>query len=258
VYFTNGTNLFRYRIIGDAGSTPTPLTVTNGGGNPLGGATAQDLATSANGTIVFSATAANIVADETCNGASGNSFITAFDALGSKPFSSPKNLTAIPNGSGMLATSGTTLDELTITNPNPLTAPFAKCPVSGFAMSPATISLSALGSGFTVNQIVMSHSGHFAAVLTNNGQVGIVDLTNGTVNPVSLTNKGSGTLGQVYSGDFLLDDSGLWVGADDGYIHFVDIATLSDKKQVQVQIQGPSSGSTPNYVNPSLVAVQPK
>jgi hypothetical protein len=125
-------------------------------------------------------------------------------------------------------------------------------------MSTPTISLSAMGSGFTVNQIVMSHSGHYAAVLANTAKVGIVDLTNGTVSTVSLTNKGTGSLGQAFSGDFMLDDSGLWVGADDGYIHFVDLASLTDKQQVQVQIQGPSSGSTPNYVNPSLVAVQAK
>jgi hypothetical protein len=247
VYFTDGTHIYRYRIVGDAGSTPTPLA----------GVAAKDLATSANGTIVFSATGANIVADETCNAPSGNTFISAFLGLGSKGFAAT-NLTAIPNGSGMLGANGSTLDELLITNPNPLTAPFAGCPISSFAMSNPTISLSALGSGFTVNHIAMSHSGHYAAVLTDNGKVGIVDLTNGTVNSVALVNKGSGTLNQVYSGDFMLDDSGLWVGADDSYIHFVDIATLADKTQVQVQIQGPSTGSTPNYVNPSLVTVQPK
>jgi hypothetical protein len=110
----------------------------------------------------------------------------------------------------------------------------------------------------------MSNSGHYAAVLTGctgggcTPQVGIVDLTKGTLTPVSLVDKGKNALTQVYSGDFMIDDSGIWVGADDSYIHFVDVTKLADTEQVNVQIQGPSTGTTINYVNPSFVAVQRK
>jgi hypothetical protein len=263
VYFASGSNLYRYRVVGDAGSTPLPLTLTPGGA-PLP-ATAQDIMTSANGTVLFSSTTPRIVADETCNANPGNGqYIAAFEPLGGQNFTAPTMLSAIPNGSGMLAVDGTHLDEVTITTPNPLNAPFAGCPATGFATSPSTISLSALGAGFTVNQLVMSNSGRYAAVLTGcsgggcTPQVGIIDLTTNTLTPVTLVDKGTSALTQVYSGDFLLDDSGLWVGADDSYIHFIDVTKLQDTQQVQVQIQGPSSGSTLTYVNPSLVAVQRK
>ena len=262
VYVAAGANLYRYRIIGDSGSTPTPLTLTPGG-NPLPSA-AADIKTSANGTVLFSATTPKIVADETCNAFVGGQYLTAFEPLGGNNFTAPSKLAAIPNGTGMLAVDGTSLDQITITNPNPLTSPFAGCPVTGFATSPSTISLSALGSGFTVNQLLISNSGHYAAVLTGctgggcTPQVGIVDLTKGTLTAVPLVDKGTSALTQVYSGGWLLDDSGLWVGADDSYIHFISATTLADTEQVAVQVQGPSSGSTPNYVNPSLVVVQNK
>lgn len=261
VYFAAGSNLYRYRVVGDSGSTPVPLTLTPGG-NPLPAA-ARDVKTSANGSIVFSSAGANIVADETCNTLSGSQFIAGFEPLTTNNFTAPAVLAPLPNGSGVLAIDGTQLDQVSITNPNPLTSPFAGCPATGFATSPGTISLSALGSGFTINQLVVSHSGHYAAVLTGcasgcTPQVGIVDLTKGTLTPVALVDKGTNALKQVYSGSFMLDDSGLWVGADDSYIHFVSTSTSADTQQVNVQIQGPSSGSTLNFVNPSLVAVQPK
>ncbi len=261
VYFASGANLYRYRVVGDAGSTPVPLTLTPGG-NPLPSA-AADVKTSENGTIVFSSTGANIVADETCNAASGNQFITAFEPLTTTNFTAPKALAPLPNGAGMLAVDGTHLDQVNIANPNPLTSPFAGCPTTGFATTPATISLSALGSGFTVNQLIVSPGGHYAAVLTGctsgcTPQVGIVNLTNGTLTPVALVDKGTKALTQVYSGSFMLDESGLWVGADDSYIHFVSTSTFADTEQVNVQIQAPGSGGTVTYVNPSLVAVQPK
>jgi trimeric autotransporter adhesin len=262
VYFVAGTAIYRYRIVGDNGSTPAPLTLTPGG-NPLT-APAADIKTSANGTVVFSSTTPNIVADETCNALVSSQFISAFEPLGANTFTAPTMMAAIPNGSGMLAVDGTSLDTVTITKPNPLTSPFAGCPTTGFATTPSTISLSALGTGFTVNQLVMSNSGHYAAVLTGcagggcTPQVGIVDLTKGTLTPVTLVDKGKTALTQVYSGDFMIDDSGIWVGADDSYIHFVDVTKLADTEQVQVQIQAPSSGTTINYVNPSFVTVQHK
>jgi sugar lactone lactonase YvrE len=261
VYFATNTGLYRYRIIGDSGSTPAPLTLTPSG-NPLGGATANDVKTSANGTIVFTGTSANIVAAETCNANVNNQYVTAFDSL--PGVASPATtLAPLPNGSGVLALNGTNLDNVTITTPNPLTSPFAGCPATNFAVTPSTISLSALGSGFTVNQLIVSNSGHYAAILTGcssgcTPQVGIVDLTKGTLSAVSLVDKGSSPLTQIYSGSFMIDDSGLWVGADDAYIHFVNVTTLADTEQVSVPVQGPSTGSTPNYVNPTLVVVQPK
>lgn len=263
VYFAAGSNLYRYRIIGDSGSNPAPLTLTPGG-SPLNGATANDLTTSANGTILFTGTSAKIVTNETCNALVSNQYTTAFEPLPSANSFGSTTIAALPNGSGVLSVNGTSLDELTITNPNPLTAPFAGCPATGFATSPATISLSGLGSGFTVNQLIMSHSGHYAAVVTGcsgggcTPQVGIIDLTKGTVTAVPLVDGVTTPLTQVYSGSWMLDDSGLWVTADDSYIHFIDVTKLADSQDVQVQIQGPGTGGTPNFVNPTFIAVQPK
>ncbi len=262
VYFSAGANLYRYRVVGDSGSTPAPLTLTPGG-SPLPAA-ASSLQTSANGTVLFASTGPKIVANETCNALVGSQYLAALEPLPSQTFTAPTQLQAIPNGTGVLAVDGHQLDEVNITNPNPLTAPFAGCPTTGFASAPATISLSALGSGFTVNQLLISNSGHYAAVLTGcsgggcTPQVGIVDLTQGTVSVVPLVDKGTNPLTEVYSGSFMVDDSGVWVGADDSYIHFIDVTKLADTQQVSVSIQGPSSGSTPTYVNPSLVAVEPK
>jgi hypothetical protein len=278
VYFAAGANIYRYRVIGDSGSTPTPLALTPGGA-PLSAA-ANDLQMSANGTVLFSSSGARIVADETCNALVANSFLTAFEPLGSQSFTAPTAMAPLPDGTGVLAVDGTHLDQVSITNPNPLTQPFVGCPaVSGtntpFATTPSTISLSGLGSGFTVNQLVISNSGKYAAVLTgcpNGGctaQVGIVNLSDGTVTAVALANQGTVALKEVFSGDFMIDDSGIWVGADDtsvansvstplGTIHFVDITKMQDTKQVNVQLQGASSGQTANYVYPTFVAVQRK
>ncbi|ABF40221.1 hypothetical protein Acid345_1219 [Candidatus Koribacter versatilis Ellin345] len=256
VYFTDGASLYRYRVVGDSGSTPTALTLTSGG-NPLPG-TANDLTTSANGTVLFTATTPRIVANETCNAFVGGSYVTAFDPLGGQNFTAPSALAQLPNGTGILAVDGADLDTVTITSPNPLTSPFSGCPATGFATAPGTISLSALG-GATVDKLVVSNSGKYAAVLANNGKVGIVDLTKGTMTVVALVNKGTGTLTDVFSGDWMLDDSGVWVTASDSYLHFVDVTQLKDTSQTQVQIQGPpSSGGGVNYVAPNLVVVQRK
>jgi hypothetical protein len=270
VYFSAGSALYRYRIVGDGGSTPAALTLT-GGGAPLSSAP-SDVKTSANGTAVFSALPSNstVVADETCNAFVNNAYTVAFEQLGTPIASATSALAAIPNGTGMLAVNGSALDELNITAPNPLTTPFAGCPATPFTITPSTISLSAMGSGFTVNQLVVSNSGRYAAILANcttgtcAAQVGIVDLTTGTLTPVPFVNKGTTPLHQAFSGDFLLDDSGIWVGADDsngsplGTIHFISTSSLADTEQVNVQIQAPTTGSTPVYVNPSLIAVQRK
>ncbi len=268
VYFAAGSKLYRYRIIGDSGSTPAPLALT-GGGAPLSSAPA-DVKTSANGTILFSALSSSIPSDETCNALVNNQYVTTFQSLPNGVGFGASALAALPSGAGMLAVNGSNVEQIDITTPNPLTAPFVGCPATPFAVTATPFSLSALGSGFTVNQLIVSNSGHYAAVLANctsascNAQVGIIDLTKGTVTPVPFVNKGTGTIHQAFSGAFLLDDSGLWVGADDattnplGTIHFIDVTKLADTQQVNVPIQGLSSGSTPKYVNPSLVVVQPK
>lgn len=274
VYFAAGANIYRYRIIGDSGSTPTPLALTPGGA-PLSAA-ANDLQVSANGTVLFSSSGANVVADETCNASVASQFLTAFEPLGSQGFTAPAAMAVLPNGTGVLAVDGMQLDQVSITNPNPLSQPFAGCPAANFATTPSTISLSSLGSGFTVNQLLISNTGNYAAVLTgcpNGGctpQVGIINLTNGAVTPVALVNQGTVPLKEVFSGDFMIDDSGIWVGADDtsvdsssnatplGTIHFIDVTKLQDTQQVNVQLQGASSGQTANYVYPTFVAVQRK
>lgn len=262
VYFTNNTNLYAYNIATSSGSTPTPLQ-SAGGGSPLPAA-ANDLTTSANGSIVFTATSPKIVADENCNLLSNNQYVASFQPLGGQSFSAPSALAALPNGTGVLAIDGTTIDEVTISSPNPLTSPFAGCPAKNFATTPGTISLSALGGNLKVNQLKVSPSGHYAAVMTGcasggcTPQVGIIDLTKGTVTAVPLVDKGASALTQIYSGDWMIDDSGVWVGADDSYVHFVDATKLADTEDVQVQVQGPSSGGNINYVQPTFVAVQHK
>jgi hypothetical protein len=245
VYFTDGANLYRYHIATESGSTPTPRA-----------AAGADVITSTNGSIVFSNNGAKINADESCNTFNGSAYTSAFLNLGSQNFGAPSMLAQLPNGTGILAVDGTTLDTLSITAPNPLTSPFAGCPATGFATTPGTISLSSLGG--SVNQVSVSNSGHYAAITTSGPNVGIVDLTNGTVTAVPLVNKGGGSITNSYQGDWMIDDSGFWVGASDSYIHLISPSTLQDTKQVQVQVQGPPSGGGVNFVPPSLLVVERK
>ena len=248
VYFTDGASLYRYHIATESGSTPVALA-----------ASGPDLITSANGSIVFAANGASIKADESCNTYNGTGYVTSFLNLGSQGFAAPSMLAQLPNGSGILAIDGSTLDTLSITAPNTLTSPFTGCPAAGFATTPGTISLAALGGG-TVNQLSVSNSGHYAAITTSGGsaKVGIVDLTTGTVTAVPLVDKSGSGINAVYQGDWLIDDSAFWVGASDSYIHQVTTAALQDKQQVQVQVQGPPSGGTVNFVAPSLLVVERK
>jgi outer membrane protein assembly factor BamB len=107
-----------------------------------------------------------------------------------------------------------------------------------------------LGFGnFTPTQLFVSTNSGAAWIISNLTSVIALDLTTFSPFSISLSNSA-----QPLSGGIMIDGTKVYVGASDGNVHALDVATHTDSAQVSPGLKDPSG----NAVAPNLVLVLPK
>jgi hypothetical protein len=154
----------------------------------------------------------------------------------------PTLVAAIPTGNGVVVADSPNLDVITSTvTPNMA----AGCPVS------ATNSIVSFNLGvgaFAPMQMFLSPDSSHVWIISNLAELVSFNLTTST--PVAIPFANSAT---PLSGGVRLDGQQLYIGASDGTVHRIDVASNSDAAQITVGLKD-SSGKA---VNPNLVAVLP-
>jgi hypothetical protein len=153
---------------------------------------------------------------------------------------SPTLVQAIPNGSGAVVVDPPNLD--VITTPQPA----GSCPV----IAGSTLSSHDLQAGsFTPLQLFVSYDSSHAWVIGASSSLLSYSLTSNT--PTAVPIAGGFT---PLSGGITLDSAQVYLGAGDNKVHRINVASLSDDQQYNVNL----TDSNSNPVAPDLVAVQPK
>jgi hypothetical protein len=157
-------------------------------------------------------------------------------------FLTPNNPTlikAIPNGTGAIAADSPAIDVVTTGTVQAGCPPAALNSVASFDM----------GAGpFNARQIFFSSNSADAWIVSDLPELLIFDLTN--LAPISIPLAGGTT---AFNGGVTLDGTEVYVGASDGTVHRIDVASNTDAQQIAV---GLTDGNG-NAVTPNLVYVLP-
>jgi len=152
----------------------------------------------------------------------------------------PTLIGRLPNGTGAVAVDVPQIDVITTPEPS------GSCPT----VASSTLASYDLGAGsFTPKQLLVSFNSSHASVITGTSSVLVFDLGAHTASSIPLQ---GGTV--ALSGGLTLDSSTIYVGTIDGYVHRLDIGTLSDAQQIGPGLKDANS----NPVAPDLVTVLPK
>ena len=151
----------------------------------------------------------------------------------------PTLIKAIPNGTGAVAADSPNIDVVTTG------AVMPGCP----ATAPNSVASYDLGAGpFTARQVFLSSNAADAWIISDLPELLLFDLQNLTSIPVPLT--GGAT---AYNGGVTLDGVQVYVGASDGTVHRIDVASHADVQQIPVNLKDGNG----NPVTPNLVYVAP-
>ncbi len=146
---------------------------------------------------------------------------------------------AIPNGTGAMAVDSPAIDLVTTGTVQ------AGCP----AAAPNSVASFDLGAGpFNARQIFFSSNSTAAWIVSDLPELLLFDLTNLT--PYTIPYAGGAT---AFSGGTTLDGAQVYVGANDGTVHRIDVASHTDAQQIVVGLKDGSG----NPVTPNLVYVVP-
>lgn len=151
----------------------------------------------------------------------------------------PTLISSIPTGNGAVAADSPNLDVVTSAN------------VTGGCPTTATSSLATfdLGAGaFTANQLFVSPDSSRVWLITNLPQ--LLGFNLGSSTPFSISFANGAT---PLSGGVRMDGQQLYIGASDGTVHRIDVASLADAAQITVGLKD-SAGAV---ANPNLVAIVP-
>ncbi len=156
----------------------------------------------------------------------------------------PTLIGAIPNATGAVATDSPSMD--VVSTPGTLTqSPYPSCSV----ITPSTINSFNMGAGdFTARQLFFSSDSSRAWIISDLPALMYFDLQSSA--PVVIPYAGGAT---AYSGGITLDGSQVYVGASDGTVHRISVASNADAQQIAVNLKDANG----NPVVPNLVAVQP-
>jgi hypothetical protein len=121
----------------------------------------------------------------------------------------------------------------------------AGCPPAA-PNSPASFDLGA--GAFTAQQIFFSSNSAGAWIVSDLPELLLFDLTNSTTYAIPFA--GGAT---AYNGGITLDGAQVYVGASDGTVHRIDVASNSDAQQIAVGLKDGNG----NPVAPNLVTVLP-
>jgi len=152
---------------------------------------------------------------------------------------SPTLIKAIPNGTGAIAADSPAIDVVTTGTVQAGCPPAALNSVASFDM----------GAGpFNARQIFFSSNSADAWIVSDLPELLIFDLTN--LAPISIPLAGGTT---AFNGGVTLDGTQVYVGASDGTVHRIDVASNTDAQQIAVGLKDASG----NAVAPNLVYVVP-
>ena len=164
------------------------------------------------------------------------------------PVNSPTLIKAIPNGTGAVAADSPAIDVVT-TGAVP-----AGCPPA----APNSVHSFDMGAGpFNTRQILLSPDSSNAWIISDN-LLGLLNfnLVNSTPAPIiPFTGGVTACIVGVpaCSGGITLDGAQVYVGASDGTVHRIDVASNSDAQQIAVGLKDGNG----NPVAPNLVTVLP-
>jgi hypothetical protein len=153
---------------------------------------------------------------------------------------SPTLVARIPNGTGAVAADSPSLD--VVTTPGTLSA---GCPIT----TQSTIATYDLGAGsFNAQHLFLSSDSSRAWIISDLPSLLSFDLTSLAPTAIPLANGAT-----PLSGGVRLDGQQLYIGASDGTLHRIDVASLTDAAQIAVGLKD----SNGNPVAPNLVVVLP-
>jgi WD40 repeat protein len=213
----NGNNLYSGSSI--AAPTTTPLTYTPAG-----------LDISAQGGLIYLTGAGLIDLLSTCN-PSDVQMLTA---------NNPTLIKALPNGTGAVAADSPAID--VVSTPSPLAL---GCPIA----TPSSIANFDLGAGaFSAQQLIMSPDSSHAFIISDLPQ--LLSFYLPTTAPTAIPYIGGAT---AYSGGVTSDSTQVYVGASDGTVHRIAVASNADVQQISVGLKDANG----NFTVPNLVYVVP-
>jgi hypothetical protein len=154
----------------------------------------------------------------------------------------PTLIQAIPNGTGAVAADSPSVD--VVTNPETLNT---GCPITNNQITVASFDL---GAGpFTAGQLFMSPDSSRAWIVSNLSELLEFNLQSSL--PTVIPFSGNSVVGA--SGGITPDGSQVYVGASDGTVHVINVASSSDVQTITVNLLDANG----NLVAPNLVAVRP-
>ncbi len=152
---------------------------------------------------------------------------------------SPTLIKAIPNGTGAVAADSPAIDVVTTGTVQ------AGCP----AAAPNSVTSFDLGAGpFNARQIFLSSSSTATWIVSDLPELLLFDLKNSI--PYTIPYAGGAT---AFNGGTMLDGTQVYVGASDGTVHRIDVASHTDAQQIAVGLKDANG----NLVAPNLVYVVP-
>jgi hypothetical protein len=151
----------------------------------------------------------------------------------------PTLISTIPTGNGAVAADSPNLDVITSSN------------ITGGCPTTATNTLATfdLGAGaFSAKQMFLSPDSSRVWLISDQAKLLGFNLSTSTPFSISMTNGAT-----PLNGGVRMDGQQLYIGASDGTVHRIDVASLSDQAQITVGLKD----SAGNATNPNLVAVVP-
>lgn len=154
----------------------------------------------------------------------------------------PTLVQEIPNGTGAVATDSPSID--VVSNPGTLNP---GCPITNNQITVASFDL---GAGpFNAGQLFMSTDSSRAWIISNLTE--LLEFNLQSSSPIVIPFSGNSVVGA--SGGITPDGSQVYVGASDGTVHRIDVASSSDVQSIAVNLLDANG----NLVVPNLVAVRP-
>jgi hypothetical protein len=151
----------------------------------------------------------------------------------------PTLVATIPNGSGVVVADSPNIDVITSTSIT------GGCPTTAIN----SIANFNLGAGsFNATQLFLSSDSSHAWLITDHAQLLGLNLSAST--PIAIPFANGAT---PLSGGIRMDGQQIYIGASDGTVHRVDVASLTDAQQIAVGLKD----SNGNAVSPNLVVVVP-
>ncbi|HWR36029.1 MAG TPA: hypothetical protein VN622_09195 [Clostridia bacterium] len=192
---------------------------------PLG-ATPSGVASLANGPAAYVTIPGAIQARATCNG-------TVVDT---QTAANPTLVAAIPNGDGVLAYDSPNIVHVSSVNAT------QTCPPT-LTESSNTVDL--LGGSVSARQLLVTPDSKFAFITNDSAKLLSYDLSAKTAKTITLAAGAA----ESYTQGVTLDGKTLYVGAKDGTLHRIDVATLADVQQIIVGLtKADNTAAVPDLV----------